>query len=137
MITDKKRLIMGRFFCCRLRSSVFGLQSSVFSLQSSGSGLQAPGSGLQSPVFGPASSASSQAACQPASHQTASGLRLRSSASGIVFGIRSPASGLRSASSGLPAACQRPASGTPKVLHPHGVVVVVAHPPLGLYIRIF
>ena len=41
----------------------------------------------------------------------------------------------------LPAACCLPAclpaACKPKVLHPYGVVVVVAHPPAGLYIRIF
>ena len=90
-------------------ASVSGLRSSVF--------------GLRACVFGPASSAS------------VSGLPVSVS----VFGL-----GLRHPSSvsvfGLPAACCHlppDACCLPKVLHPYGVVVVVAHPPLGLYIKIF
>lgn len=75
-----------------------------------------------------------------------------------VFGIRlqvpatcnlSPATCHRMPATCQPGASHQPATGPPatgppatssqlpKVLHPYGVVVVVAHPPLGLYIRIF
>ena len=54
-----------------------------------------------------------------------------------VFGIRLQVPATCNLS---PATCHRmPATSSqlPKVLHPYGVVVVVAHPPLGLYIKIF
>ena len=153
--------IRSSVFC--LRSPVFGI---CLRSRSSASGHQpdtsrTPAGHQPDTSQTPAGHQPPDACNLPARRQPpARAQRLLSSASvfGIclqapVSGLRSPVSGLRQPASGLPGACvfgpassvsgrmpaerQRPASGTPKVLHPYGVVVVVAHPPLGLYIRIF
>lgn len=138
MITDKREAAHNgpSFFV-----AVFGLRSSVFRLRSSGFGLR-----LRSPSPGachlpPATCNLSPATCQPgASHQPGPSvfcLQHLSSASVFSLRLQSPDTSRTPAGHQPGPSHMPPATCRSKVLHPHGVVVVVAHPPLGLYIRIF